>query len=215
MRLSRPLLYRLISTLRAFQKKGLWAGSAELGRTVLRIFYQRGEYIIIAHTLSGQIPPPAPKPGLVVRQVNTRDEIANLSSIAEPVDMARFYKMFDHGSIAFIAFQNGQSVGCCWISQEVDRRVNRVQFPLGPGDACVHDLFVSPAHRGQGLGKSLILHRLRFLREHGYRRALGVVLKDNVPALKINKKAEYEHIGEMSHTRILFWDSFYYNMFDA
>jgi len=211
----RQLLYRLIISLRTFRKKGLRAGFAELGRTISRIFYQRAEFIVIARALLEQIPPAASKQGLVIRRATTREEIASLSPIADMIDMARFHKMFDHGSFAFIAFQNDQPVGYCWVSEEVDRNVTRVQPPLHPGDACVHDLFVSPAHRGRRIGRALVSHRLRFLREHGYKRALAVVRRDNVPALKVDKKTGYTNIGEMSHTRILFWDSFRYNIPDA
>jgi GNAT superfamily N-acetyltransferase len=215
MHLLRQLLLRLNATLTAFRDKGLRAGFAELGQTLLRIFYQKAEYVIVAHPLSEELTPMFTKSDTVIRQVKTRDEITGLSSIADPADMARFYKMFDNGSIAFIAWQNGQVAGYCWISDEIDRSVNRVQPPLSTGDACVHDWFVAPAYRSQGLGKTLVAHRLRFLRERGYRRALAVVLKDNAPALKVDKKTGYAEIGEMSHTRILFWDSFQYNVPEA
>jgi GNAT superfamily N-acetyltransferase len=215
MRLLRQLLYRLIASLRVFQEKGLRAGFLELGQTVRRIFYQRSEHIVIANVLSDQVFLLDPKPGLVIRQMTTREEIAKLSQIANVADMARFYRMFDGGSIAFIASQNDHPVGYCWISKEVDRGVNPVQPPLRPGDACVHDLFVSPAHRGQGIGQALVSHRLRFLREHGYKRAIAAVLKDNIPALKVDERTGYTHIGEMSHVRILFWNSFHHNVPEA
>jgi GNAT superfamily N-acetyltransferase len=215
MYLFKQLLYRLAISLRMFQEKGLRAGFVELGHALLRIFYQRGEYIVIINVLSDQIPLPDTKPGLVIRQVTTLEELASLRPITDSADMARFYRMFEHGSIAFIALHNEMPVGCCWISAEIDRRANRVQPPLRPGDACVHDLFVSPEYRSEGIGRTLIAHRLRFLREHGYKRAIGAVLKDNAPALKVNQKTGHIHIGEMSHTRILFWDSFNYNLPDA
>lgn len=208
MNLLKQLSYRLAMSLKLLQKKGLWVGLAELAQVLLRVFYKRGEYIIIARLLSEQISMPEPRPGLVIRQVTTREELGSLRPIMDLADMARFYKMFDQGSIAFVALQNEMPIGCCWISTKIDRSVNRVQPPLGPGDACVHDLFVSPEYRNAGIGRTLIAHRLRFLREQGYQRAIVAVLKDNAPALTVNKKTGHIHIGEMSHTRILFWDHF-------
>lgn len=212
MHLLRQLVYRLTVALKVFQKQGLRAGLAELGHTALRILYQRAEYTVMANVLPDQVPLPHPRPGLVIRQATTREEIASLSSIADLADMARFYKMFKNGNIAFIAFQNDQPVGYGWISKDINRSVNRVvPPPLCPGDAYLHDLFVSPPYRGQKIGRGLVSHRLRFLREHGYKRAIIVVLKDNMPALKIHEKMRYKRVGEMSHSRFLFWDRFTYN----
>jgi hypothetical protein len=56
---------------------------------------------------------------------------------------------------------------------------------------------------------------LEFLREHGYRRAIVVVLKGNTPALKVDNKTGYLQVGSMSHTRILFCDRVDYVLFDA
>lgn len=216
MHLLRQLLYRLAASLTAFQERGFQAGFTELGRTVLRIFYQKSEHIILACELSERKTSPVnPKLGLVISRVKSPDEIACLGSMADPNDMARFHKMLDHGSIAFIAYLDKQSAGYCWISEEIDPGVNRVQPPLRPGDACVHDLFVSPTYRRQGIGHALVSHRLRYLSDHGYSRAIAAVRKDNIPALKVDEKTGYTHIGEMSHTRVLFWDRFIYNLSSA
>ena len=52
----------------------------------------------------------------------------------------------------------------------------------------------------------LVAHRLHFLRQQGYKRALVIVIKDNVPALKVEEKLGYTNIGDMHHTRLLLWD---------
>jgi len=215
MQLLRGLLYRLRRSLRVFREKGPRAGVTELWRTILRVFCQRTDYVVVAHTLSEKIPSPNPKPGLTIRQVRDREELATLNRIADEEDRARFYRLLDHGSIAFIASQDSRPVGYCWISEEIDMRVHRVQPPLSPGDAYVHDLFVAPTHRRQGIGGALVSHRLRFLRDHGCERVIAIVLKDNVPALKVDSKTGYTHVGEMTHTRILLWDLFAYHRYET
>jgi GNAT superfamily N-acetyltransferase len=216
MNLLKMLSYRLAGSLRAFQGKGLGEGLMEFGRKIWGVFYQHGEYVIVAKVISSQTLLLDRKPELEIHQNTTREEITTLSSISDPFDMMRFYEMFERGSICFSAFQNDQIVGYGWVSQEVERRgVNRVQPPLRPGDACTHDVFVSPLHRGQGIGQALISRRVRFLYEHGYKRAVGAVHKGNASSLKLNGKAGYVQIGEMSHIRILFWDSFTFNIMDA
>jgi len=212
MHLLRQLLWQLTLTVRLFQEQDWCAGLMELGRTLSRILYLRGEYVIMANDLSGLILLPGPGPDLVVRRVETREELDGLRSIASLADLSRYCRMFDHGSSVFIALQNDQPVGYGWISQMVDRSVHGVQPPLRPGDVCLHDLFVSPAHRRQGIGQMLIAHRLRFLRDNGYRRAIIAVKKDNIPSLEANRKTGYVPVGEMSHTRFLFWDRLTHNV---
>jgi ribosomal protein S18 acetylase RimI-like enzyme len=215
MHLLRLLLYRLVDSLKAFCGKGLAEGFVSFGRIVVNVFFRHSVYAVLAYMLPEQVFAPDSRPDLVIHQIATREEIDNLSSIAKSVDMARFYKMFVHGSICFSAYQNDRVVGYGWVSQEVDRSVNRVQPPLRSGDACMHDLFVSAAHRGQGIGEALVSHRLRFLRENRYKRAIAAVQKKNVSALRLHKKAGYTQIGQMFHTRILFWDSFRYDIINV
>jgi GNAT superfamily N-acetyltransferase len=211
----RQLSCRLADSLRAFRERGLWAGLAELGRTLSRIVYQHAEYVVLANELSQPVLSPSPKPGLVIRQMTHREGLAVLGPITSQADLARFYELFDNRSVVFVAYRDNDLVGYCWISQEADGSVNRLQPPLRKGDAYVHDLFVSLTHRNQGIGKALVSHRLEFLREHGYRRAIAVVLKENTPALKVDNKTGYSQIGSMSHTRILFCDRVDYVLFDA
>ncbi len=215
--LLKQLIYRVIDSFKTFNEKGIRVGFAELGRTSTRIFYQRAEYVVLANILSENATPAKLQTGLIIRQVVAREEIASLiSPIADSPDTARFYQLFDHGSIAFIACQNDQAVGHCWISKDVDPSVNRVgaALRLGSRDAYVHDLFTSPAHRGKGIGRSLVNHHLGYLREHGHERAVTAVIKNNMPALKVHKGTGYKVVGELLHTRILFWNYFRYNGFE-
>jgi GNAT superfamily N-acetyltransferase len=212
--LARQFLVQLVTSLRAFREEGLRARFLALGQTILRIFYQKGEYVIPASVLSDQVTQLDSRPDLVIRQISDREKTAELSRIADPTDMVRLYEMFDYRSVVLGAFQNDQIIGYCWFSHKVDQSLHRVQPPLQLGDACVHDLFVSPEHRNQQIGRALISHRLHFLHERGYRRAVVAVAKGNAPAFKINKMTGHTQIGEMSHTRILFWDSFHHNLLD-
>lgn len=192
------------------KEKGTRAVFTELGRIVARIFYQHAEYLILTHTLSACATTAGTQSGLTIRQATTRDLIASLSPIVGSADMARFYKLFEAGSIAFIASDNCQTVGCCWASQEADPSVNRVQaaLPLYPGDAYMHDLFVSPTYQRRGIGQSLLTHCLEYLHESGYKRAVAAVDKDNLPSLELTSKTGFKVIGELSHVRTLFGNHF-------
>jgi len=215
MHLLKQLAYRLIAAARVFREKGPSAGLVELGKTVWRVFYQRAKYIAMAKELSKQAFPATGGPDLTIRRATTREEVLALSPIADLADMARFQRMFDQGSVPLIALQSGQTVGYGWISHRIDRRTNRLQPPLGPGDACLHDLFVSPAYRGRGIAQALVARRLQFLREEGYTRSIIAVAQGNAPALRVAEKAGYRPVGEMSHTRVLFWERLTYKAIPA
>jgi GNAT superfamily N-acetyltransferase len=193
-------------------ERGLSGGFLELGCRISKFFYRHGDYHILAYALGDEDFKPDARADLVIRPIDHRENIAMLSPLADSVDMARFYMMFEHGSICFCAFQNDQIVGYGWASREIDRAANRVQSQLGPGDACLHDLFVSPKHRGCRIGEALVAHRLRFLQEHGFKRGIWAVSKGNYPALSMNNRLGCMYIGDMSHTRILLWDSFRYHL---
>ena len=62
-------------------------------------------------------------------------------------------------------------------------------FPLAsvtPGSACLmNDLYVVPAARGQAIGRSLILHCLRYAREHGFHEIKWQTALDNHTAQRL------------------------------
>ena len=212
--LLKQLSCRVSDSLQRFRDEGIQAGLAQLGCTGARILHQQADYVVVANTLAEFTITPEQRSGLVIRQAATSEEIARLSPIADSADIARFYKLIENGSTAFAAYQNDQPVGYCWASEEIDKSVNRIQaaLRLRPGDAYTHDLLVSPAYRGRGLGESLLSHCLDYLRECGYRRAVAAIQTDNIPSLKLNRKIGYEVIGRLQHTRILFWDHFECNV---
>ena len=91
----------------------------------------------------------------------------------------------DHAPTAFahVAVVNGTVVGMAiWY----------VTFStwLGGGGIWLEDLFVSPEHRGSGLGKGLLATLAAVCAERGYRRLDWSVLKWNTPSIGF-----YDSIG--------------------
>lgn len=210
----KQLFYRVVDSSRAFKEEGIRAGLLELVRIGGRICYQRAEYVVLAKSLSENASPTMSQPGLVIRRVTTREEIANLGSIASSPDLARFYQLFDCGCVPFVASQNDRTVGYCWISKQVNQGVDRVgaALSLRPGDVYMHDLFTSPVDRGKGFGGALAANCLGYAREQDYRRAFVAMAKDNVPSLRVMRKTGYRAVGALTHSRILFWDHFKYSV---
>jgi GNAT superfamily N-acetyltransferase len=214
MRLLKSLAYLLLDTFVIFKKKGVRAGLANLGKVFWRIFYTRRDLVVLAKSLSVSEPPLEPLPGLVIRQVKEKEELAVMDDCVGPREAARLRRVFDDGGVAFIAWQDEKLAGWGWIAYEIDPGVNRVHIPLSPGDATLYDLFVLPAYRGRGIAQRLVASRLQLLRAQGYKRAVISCAKGEIPALRLAQKAGYSSIGESCHTRFLFWDNLKFNPYD-
>jgi GNAT superfamily N-acetyltransferase len=214
MRLLKSLAYLLLDTFVIFKKKGIQAGLVNLGKVLQRIFYTRLELVVLARALSLDEPPLEPLPGLIIRQVKKKEELAVMDDWVGPREAARFRRVFDDGCVAFLAWQDEQLAGWGWIAYEIDPEVNRVHIPLSPNDATLCDLFVLPAYRGRGIAQRLVACRLQLLRAQGYRRAVISCAKGEIPALKLAQKAGYTGIGESCHTRFLFWDRLKFTLYE-
>jgi L-amino acid N-acyltransferase YncA len=183
------------------------AGLHLAGQTLGRVFYQRAEYLVLSCALSEFVPTGRSECG-----ASSTGDLAQLAMLASSADRARFDKMFSSGSMVFIAYVDGQVVGYCWASQEIDAGINRAGAALGlraaSGDVYTHDLFIAPGHRNQGWGARLLSDCLQSLRQAGYKRAVAAVEPANAPSLKVIKRLGYVTTGELRHTRILLWDRF-------
>ena len=208
--LLRHLQYKLLDSIAVFQDKGMLAGLASLRKLIVELIYRHSDYIVIVKTLSDQGFHFRQNADLTIQRIKTREQVDELRRFVDRSDMARFHIMMDQGSDCFAGYQDNKAIGCAWASRTNDIRVNRVQPHLFPGDVCVHDLFVAPEYRGLGIGRTLASYRLHYLRDQGYKRAVGIILENNIPALIINEKMGYIQIGKMSHARFLFWDRFRY-----
>ena len=168
--------------------------------------------LIIAYELSSKIRIPGLRSDLKINPIVSHEQIASLNKVVglsnyKPYKTINWlHRVFNSGSMGFIAIQNDIPVGCCWASEKTPSSLfPGVRVPLKQGDICVHTLFVSQLNRRQKVGKALAIYRLRFLQNRGYIRAVATVEKDNLAALKTDKKIGYVTIGEISGFRLLFW----------
>lgn len=217
MYLVKRLFQELGEIIDTFKKKGLKVGILHFCEIIQRVVYSKAEYFLMAHDLDlSHIDHDFEAANrLIIRRVQSIDEIDCLSPlrglsdfIPDPVNWMK--KVFDDGGAGFIALHDNQPVGCSWISFKVTPELMRVPVPLEPGDAYLHALFVARDKRNLGCGRLLAIHRLRYLRENGYKRGVIIVLKNNAPALRVDKILGYECIGEVIHTRFLLWDFYKY-----
>jgi ribosomal protein S18 acetylase RimI-like enzyme len=203
----------------AWEKK-LWSWMLRIGRIIRLILFKKVDMFIVAYELSSKIKLPDLKYGLTISAITTREQIAGLKEVVglpnyKPYDTINWlHRIFKNGSIGLVALKNDHPVGCCWASEKTPPNLfPGVRIPLEQGDVCVHTLYVSPLNRRQKIGKALAIYRLWFLQNKGYKRALATVEKDNLAALKTDKKIGYVTIGEISGFRLLFWSRIRYRWY--
>ena len=119
-------------------------------------------------------------------------------------------RVFDEGGAGFIALYTDLPIGFGWISFKVNPELIRIPVPLQLGDAYLHALFIATDKRNLGCGRELVMRRLHYIKEKGYKRVIITVLKSNAPSLRVQEILGYDYIGEIVHTRILFWDFYRY-----
>jgi hypothetical protein len=206
--------------LKMMKDKIVWPDVQKLGQTINLLFYKKVDMFIIAYDLSSKIRFPGLRNDLKINSIVSHKQIASLNKVVGLSNYKHWktinwlYRVFNSGSIGFIAIQNDIPVGCCWASANMPSSLFPfVRLPLEQGDICVHTLFVSQLNRRQRIGEALASYRLLFLQKQHYKRAIATVDKDNLAALKADKKIGYATIGEISGFRILYWSRLTYKWY--
>ena len=195
--------------------KTVWSAIVSLVHVLRLMLFKKIDMSIVAYELVSKPRLPEPQFGLSIRPITTHEQIESLKMVVglsnyKPDCINMLHKVFNSGGYGFIAIQNGNPIGCCWASEKTPASLFPVQIPSKSGDICVHTLFVSQLNRGQKLGEVLASYRLWFLQKRHYKRAIAIVNKDNLAALKVNINLGYATIGEVSGFRLLFWSRLRY-----
>lgn len=194
----------------------------DLTQAIKLITFKYIDMFIIEHNLSSKLLPHGNKSGLTIYPISSHEQISDLSQIDglsdyKPYNTIKWlHKIFNHGSIGFIAYRNDQPVGCCWASEKTPSSLFLgVRIPLKTTEILLHTLFVSQLNRRQKIGEALVSYRLRFLKDKGYKKDIAIFDKSNVAAQGLYKKLGYKTIGEISGFRLLFWHHLAYNWYFA
>lgn len=172
-------------------------------------FYRHGEYLVLARPLAHLVEPAGLAVNFTIREIQKPD-LPAVQAIASASDGERFAGFLAHGGVGLAAELDGRVMGYGWASPSLVRNLHRISIPLLADDAFVHDIFICPEFRGQGVATALVMRLLYRLREQGYHRAVNHVSIDNEAARSVHRRWGYVEQGRVIHRRVFWWDNYAY-----
>jgi GNAT superfamily N-acetyltransferase len=101
--------------------------------------------------------------------------------------------------------------GYCWVTfRRTPVAEIRGEIEPGANEAYLYDGFVVPRRRGKGVLRQLYAEIFTWLRDRGYRAALGVVLASNTPSVRAIRH-EWSLVGKVSYFRLLQFEQYKYD----
>jgi ribosomal protein S18 acetylase RimI-like enzyme len=191
-------------------QEGWRRGLQRVVKEVLPLPFRRIEYVITARLLTEPIAIPQPRLPVTIRLATPAD-LDKFNGVATFSELKAYAKRFARGHICFVALYQDKLVGYNWAAAEVDPELEGAPVRLQPGDAYVGYAFTAPAYRGQRIAPAMSAHRLRYLQEKGYRRAIAIVDVKNKAAQTIHRRVGYQEVDRATFQRILWWRTFRYH----
>lgn len=149
------------------------------------------KYILIIKDLDDYIEPPNPKIELTVKELNY-ENLENDNSLKFDLNkLLLFKKRFSSGNyIALGAYHQNNLVYCCWISlKNFETSPNlKNSLKLDKKECLIVDAYTHPEFRGLGIHSYMNAIRANKLHDLNKKRALGLVLAENIPSRKAQSK---------------------------
>lgn len=180
-----------------FKQFGLWGFLKRTAKFFLRKIgiYTNSYYYIVNHIdaearrrqfEAANLPP--------VKELAYNDFLLGDSLVFNEKKLDLIRKRLVDGSYkAFGIEENEQLIYSCWISLKKLESSNAcVEGELDENEGLLVDAYCSPMARGRGLHGAMNAYRLWQLSQHGKSQAVGIVLKENIPALKSQLRVGFE-----------------------
>lgn len=146
----------------------------------------------------------SPVPPVEVRLLRP-EEAGLLAELHPALTQAVVRQRLEAGAACVTAWRDGRPVGVAWVKfGEVDM-LGR-PFLLAPDEALGWWVYTHPSARGQGVATAMLVYRIRFLREAGYRRLIAFVAPENRPGFGPVRRAGYRAIGRVGVVRLGSWE---------
>jgi hypothetical protein len=126
-----------------------------------------------------------------VREMNFKD--FKNSKVLSSIKLESIKKRLSNKSfIAYGVFDNQILAYYCWLSlNEFEFSNNLYTMNLRSNQGLLFDAYCQPKYRGRGLHNYMNIYRLKSLYEFGKDEAVVILLKQNIPARKSQKKAGF------------------------
>jgi len=141
--------------------------------------------------------------------VHITEELLEAIEIARPSYSKQAVTYLACGHIGLAAMHYGKIVGMAWMfCNNSSRRVRTIYFPLDPGRAWIHALWVHPDYRGLGLGQTLIVWGARTaIQVMGNEAILETnILPSNAISLRVFEKLGFTAYGHLYLIRWAKWN---------
>jgi GNAT superfamily N-acetyltransferase len=159
-------------------------------RRTLSIDWQKT--ILFERSLAEPIKEVIPRIKVNIRQA-TIDDLVKLKDMVDTEKYTRFQQRLDQGNICFLALDEDKVAAFSWISFHNEYLTeSRIEVKLKDKEAYFFDTFVDPVYRNNGLQAAMIPARLKYLRELGFEKVIGLVDDDNSYSLKALASAGYK-----------------------
>jgi SAM-dependent methyltransferase/ribosomal protein S18 acetylase RimI-like enzyme len=151
--------------------------------------------------------PPAPAAAMAIEIAPlAEDEVGDYLELRPDADRADILARLAAGQRCVVARHDGHVIHAVWAATGrawIEYLAREIQ--LGSGDVYLFEAHSAPAVRGRHIGTLLLACQMRFFRETGCRRALAVVMPENVAALRWVKRAGFRQIGVMGYVKAGPW----------
>jgi len=164
--------------------------------------------VILARDLSQPVPDVTSAVPVEMRLLQAADAPALVRHRAD-LDPARIAARLDrvgHGHDCVTAWLDDVIVSSVWLAFET-ARVPEIDRPLrlGPGEVFLYDSYTSESQRGHGIATIRAVWTARYLRDAGYRYAIGHTAPENRPAHGPPERAGYRPLGIAGYVRVGPW----------
>jgi L-amino acid N-acyltransferase YncA len=182
--------------------QGLRSATVHLLRVAKQRLFFRGDCFLYARSLEESIPITQSINGLILREARISD-LHLFEALKKPSDLLWYRMLLERGRSCVMALEDNQLVAYGWFTLEVDPLVERTYVPLAQDEIFIFDLFTRPAFRHRGIQSVLLQYMLELARKRGYKRALSLVVVDNVPSLNLHDKLGFQVVSRFTKVRVL------------
>ena len=101
-----------------------------------------------------------------------------------------FYSRLKNNEYCFVTLKNDKIIGYVWVTKMPDKNLDGFEVILFKEEMCLHNLYILPGYRREGIATTLVLYVINYLNQFGCKYLIALVDKENVASLKLFKKLQ-------------------------